>query len=71
MAQQLNETPSAERILRRAELAEFLGIGRTASYAVTAQSGFPVPVSITPNLDGWLQSEVVAFLKAQRRLRED
>jgi predicted DNA-binding transcriptional regulator AlpA len=50
------------------DIRELFGLGRTAAYELTHQSGFPEPIKLSPRCYRWWASEVIAFI-ADVRLR--
>jgi len=63
MAQQIETSPSNDRIIRRREVERRIGISRSALYRRCAEGSFPKPVTLCGGRAvGWLESEVSEFL---------
>ncbi len=60
-------TLSDKRILRRAEVLERVGVGKTTLYVWIEREGFPKPVQLGPRAVGWKADEVEAWLDSRRR----
>ncbi|WP_425493954.1 helix-turn-helix transcriptional regulator [Lysobacter gummosus] len=65
-----SRVPANERLLRRKEVEEKVGLKKTAIYQRIAKGVFPVPV---PDEDGttvrWLDSEIRAYIAGRKRAR--
>lgn len=55
-----------ERILRFPQVAERVGLGRTAIYARIKKGKFPAPVKLG-HASGWYESEVQAWIQSLRQ----
>jgi len=63
MAQQVEVSPSNDRIIRRREVERRIGISRSALYRRIAKGTFPKPVTLSGGRAvGWIEREVDAFL---------
>ena len=57
-----------DRILRRREVCDRIGLRRSALYQAMKEGRFPASVPLGPRAVGWLDSEVTAWL--QERVAE-
>jgi prophage regulatory protein len=53
------------RILRRPQVEEMTGLGRSAIYEYMARGEFPRPIRLSGKSVGWLESEVGDWIKAR------
>ena len=56
----------ADRLLRRPEVEEIVGLRTSSLYKLIRSGRFPKPVKITPAVARWRLSEVNAWLGEQR-----
>ena len=56
----------ADRILRETEVAQTTGLARTTRYRLEREGAFPARREIAPGRVGWLESEILAWLRATR-----
>lgn len=64
----MKESPSGlDRVVRRAELLEVLGVSAASLYRWIADGHFPNPIKLGPNSVGWRQSEVREWLESRER----
>ena len=57
--------PDAIRIIRRGEVQSRTGLCRSAIYQSIADGRFPRPVSLGPRAVGWVEAEVVDWLRSR------
>ena len=50
--------PKLNRIIRLAELPDFVGIKRTQIEYLISQGKFPIPVKLSARARGWISSEI-------------
>ena len=58
----MTETIQNDRILRRKEVEQFIGLSRSSIYEAMAQGEFPKPIRIGKRAVGWRQSTIDAWL---------
>ncbi len=58
----MTEIIQNDRILRRKELEQFIGLSRSSIYEAMAQGEFPKPIRIGKRAVGWRQSTIDAWL---------
>lgn len=51
------------KIMKRRQVEEQIGYGRSAIYAMVAEGSFPKPIKLGARAVGWLESEVSAWLQ--------
>ena len=54
-----------ERVIRRKELTEMVGISSTQCWRLEKAGLFPARRQISPGLVGWLESEVIEYLRTR------
>ena len=54
-----------ERILRRPEVEERVGLRRSAIYFLMTQGSFPRPVRLGPRAVGWRESAIEEWIEAR------
>jgi len=59
----------ADRILRKPEVLETVGLGNTALYELISDGEFPRPIQLSKRSVGWLESEVQEWIKDQAAKR--
>ena len=59
------------KILRPTECAEVLAISKTTLWRLSKRPGFPIAFRLSPNAIGWAESEIGAWLEAQRVRPDD
>ena len=57
---------TATRILRRAEVLRYVGLGKTTLYELISREEFPRPVQLGPRAVGWRAEEVEAWLDSRQ-----
>lgn len=55
-----------DQILRRPQVEEIIGLGRSKIYAMIREGHFPRPVRLTEKAVGWRASDVAAWLAARQ-----
>ena len=63
----MSETPAPVRLLSPADLADKLRVSRTTAWAMRRRPGFPRPVDLGERVTRYVESEVDAWIAAQRR----
>lgn len=58
----MTEIIQNDRILRRKEVEQFIGLSRSSIYEAMAQGEFPKPIRIGKRAVGWRQSTIDAWL---------
>lgn len=58
----MTEISQNDRILRRKEVEQFIGLSRSSIYEAMAQGEFPKPIRIGKRAVGWRQSTIDAWL---------
>lgn len=53
------------RILRRPKVEELTGLGRASIYEYMSRGQFPRPVRLSGKSVGWVEQEVVEWIKAR------
>ena len=51
------------QMLRRAEVARRVGLGKTQIYRRIRSDGFPAPVPISPGRRAWVEHEIDAWIE--------
>jgi predicted DNA-binding transcriptional regulator AlpA len=66
------EPPALDRILRRDELAAYVGVARSAIEEMIDNNEFPRPIRINDagRILGWLESEIIAWQQRRKALRD-
>lgn len=52
-------------ILRRKQVQERIGLGRSSLYALIAANQFPRPVQLSTRAVGWREGDVTAWLESR------
>ena len=52
-------------ILRRKQVQERIGLGRSSLYALIAAKQFPRPVQLSARAVGWREGDVIAWLESR------
>lgn len=60
---------TVDRILRLPQVREMTGLGTTSIYGLIRTGNFPAQLKLTPRASGWLESQVLAWVKS-RRIRD-
>lgn len=55
-------SPENDRVLRKREVLEIIGVSDTTLWRMQHQGEFPRPISISRNTKGWLLSTVYDWL---------
>ena len=55
----------AKRILRRKEVEEKVGLGRSSIYQKVKTGGFPKPINISERAIGWVESEIDDWISSR------
>ena len=63
--------PPSLRILRSREVDALTGTGETQRYRLEAANLFPKRVKITDKAVGWIEGEILAWIKGRMALRDD
>lgn len=58
----MTEPIQNDRILRRKEVEQFIGLSRSSIYEAMAQGEFPKPIRIGKRAVGWRRSTIDAWL---------
>jgi prophage regulatory protein len=58
--------PNADRILRLPEVLRRTGLKRSSLYVKIANGSFPRQLRLSPNMVGWRESEVMAWVAEPR-----
>lgn len=56
-----------ERVMRRKEVEKVTGLGRSSLYAAMAEGEFPRQIKLTSKAVGWLESEILSWIRARQR----
>ena len=64
-------TPAPHRILRRAEVTMRTGLSNTTIHREIHAGRFPKPVALGRRAVGWFEHEIVAWLDARMRGRDE
>lgn len=54
-----------DHILRRPQVEQIIGLGRSKLYAMIRDGSFPKPVRLTEKAVGWRASDVAAWLASR------
>lgn len=65
------DSPSSLRILRAREVDYLTGTRETARYRLEAAGRFPRRVKITDKTVGWIEGEILAWIKGRMALRDE
>lgn len=60
-------TQRGDRILRTAEAARKLGLGRTSFYSLLKEGDFPRPITLSTRARGYSEHELDAWLASRPR----
>ena len=60
----------ADRILRKPEVLEMVGLGKSAMYEAISEGRFPRPIQLSKRSVGCLESEVQEWIKEQAEKRQ-
>ena len=63
----IEPVPQGDRILRAAEAARKLGLGRTSFYALLKEEGFPRPIALSARARGYSERELDVWLANRPR----
>jgi prophage regulatory protein len=58
-----------ERMMTRDQVVAILGISYSTVYQLMREDRFPLPLKLSRNRNGWLQSEIIAWLRSRPRQR--
>ena len=58
---------NSDRILRAAEAAQKLGLGRTSFYSLLKEKDFPRPIALSARARGYSERELDAWLASRPR----
>lgn len=58
---------NSDRILRAAEAARKLGLGRTSFYSLLKENDFPRPIALSARARGYSEHELDAWLASRPR----
>jgi prophage regulatory protein len=66
------DVPTLDRILRRDELAAYVGVARSAIEEMIENGEFPKPIRINDagRILGWLESEIIEWQQRRKALRD-
>ena len=53
------------RLLRRREVEEITGVGRSSIYRLMHSGDFPRPVRVGPSAVRWKESEIIAWVESR------
>ncbi len=59
------------KILRLAAVKEITGLSRSTIYSFIGKGHFPKQISLGKNSRGWLEDEVLAWVKSRADMREE
>jgi len=62
-------TPSPSRLIREPECRHLTGISRVQRWRLEREGKFPRRISISERAHGWLESEVLAWIKGRAEAR--
>ncbi len=65
------DAPSSLRILRGPEVERLTGVGEGARNRMEAADQFPRRVKITDKAVGWIEGEVMAWIRGRMSLRDE
>jgi prophage regulatory protein len=57
-----------DRVMRRKEVEEATGLKRSSLYAAIAAGQFPRQIRLTHKSVGWLESEILGWIRARQRV---
>ena len=57
--------PTTDRFIREDECKQRTGLSRWTRRKLSQQGHFPKPRKITTNVNGWLESEIVAWMTSR------
>ncbi|NBN79431.1 AlpA family phage regulatory protein [Microvirga tunisiensis] len=57
-----------DRVMRRKEVEEATGLKRSCLYAAIAAGQFPRQIRLTNKSVGWLESEILEWIRARQRV---
>ncbi len=58
-----------ERVIRRKELTEMVGISSTQIWRLEKAGLFPARRQISPGLVGWLESSIIEYLRTRPEVK--
>jgi prophage regulatory protein len=58
------------RILRRRDVEQLVGLGRSSIYAMMENGTFPKAVKLGPRAVGWVEEEIEAWIEARIEARD-
>jgi len=64
-------SPQLNRIIRQADLPNYVGLKRTQIDQLIAEGRFPRPLKLSVRRKGWLESELVVWQQARIAERDD
>lgn len=67
----MNDAPTSLRILRAKEVDHLTGTHESQRYRLEAAGQFPQRVKITDKAVGWIEGEVMAWIKGRMALRDE
>ena len=54
-----------DRLLRRREVEEIVGLSRASIYRLMRSSGFPLPVNVSSKAVRWRESDIHAWIQSR------
>jgi prophage regulatory protein len=57
--------PRLQRIIRKQQLHEFVGIKRTVIEQLISEGKFPAPIKLSARAVGWTESSLIAWQQAR------
>ena len=55
------------RVLRIPEVLKLTGLSRTTIWRLESSEGFPLRLRLGPNAVGWLEDDVISWLRSRQR----
>lgn len=58
------------RILRRSQVQEQIGLSRSSIYQMMSVGEFPLPIRLGKRAVGWLEADIRAWLESRQRINQ-
>jgi prophage regulatory protein len=59
------QEPEMRRILRRRDVQQLVGLGRSSIYSMMEKGTFPQSVKLGPRAVGWMEDEIEGWIEAR------
>ena len=70
MHQALQEFKVQNRILRRSQVEEQIGLSRSSIYQMMSEGAFPLPIKLGKRAVGWSEVEINDWLASRQRIEQ-